>query len=624
MRLKLSFCFICATVLLFYLNVFALSNEVQSSSKRYNEDQTSEQIIYENTTNVTTCPLWFLFNNSTKECECGNDLGGVIYCDSEYKRVYILNCNCMTQDDSLGVVVGSCLTNCFIPKSNTTFEMYLRLPKDPHKLNDAMCGERWNRTGRLCGKCKRALGYYPLVYSYDMNCVQCKNHKYNCLTFITEAFLPLTVFFVFIISTGVSASSPTLDAFIVFSQTVASAANVRLFLEATQVYPTSSTPIRIITALYSIWNLDFFRTLLPPNCLKISTLQGLALDYVIAFYPLVLIIITYILVFLYDKRFFLLVWMWKPFQKLCKPFSSRINIQSSIINAFVTFLLLSYVKLLSVSFDLLNFTTAYYPDGRHIGWFLFYDSSISYFGSEHFPYGVTAVVVLLLFNILPLLFGLLHILRCFNSCIGRWPALRICLDSYQGYYKDGTDGNRDYRWFSSFYLFVRIVLFLVYSFIKNVYFYAFASILLLFVVAIIIVCQPFKPQFGKYNTIHALLFLNLAIWFGSVVCITISSLKAHNLTTFSMYSSTFIVVLPLVYITFVVLKWIYLQKAVWNLFVKYLSYCYRFTSVTQLSQDKDSDSIDSLPYRIEHSNEEQLLIQPNLFQSAKQDYGGIK
>ena len=587
----------------------------------YNEDQEFEQITH---TNVTTCPLWFLFNNSTKECECGNDLGGVIYCDSEYKRVYISSCYCMTQDDSLGVVVGSCLTNCYISTSNVnlSFKSYLKLPKDHHELNTDMCDDHWNRAGRLCGKCKDS--YFPPAYSYDfIKCIECKDSRYNWFKFIIEAFLPLTVFFVFIISTGVSASSPTLDAFIVFSQTVASAANVRMVMKVINYYPKYSVTVRILAALYGIWNLDFFRTLLPPNCLKISTLQGLALDYVIAFYPLVLIIITYILVFLYDKRFFLLVWMWKPFQKLCKPFSSRINIQSSIINAFVTFLLLSYVKFLSISFDLLNFTSTYHPDGKQAGTFLYYDASISYFGRHHLPYAIMAIGVVILFNVLPLLINILHIFRCFNGCIGRWPALRFYIDSYQGYYKDGTDGNRDCRWFSALYLFVRIALLVFYSLIKNIYFFSLASTLLLPVVALIVVCQPFKPQFGKYNTIHACLFLNLAMWLGSITIIHDSSLYYNTkcLQTFSLLISTIIAILPLVYITYIVLKWTYLQKALWTYFVKHCSRCCHFNNITRPHQVQESDSIDSLPYRNEQDTEEQSNI---VHEGANRVYGTIQ
>ena len=375
----------------------------------------------------------------------------------------------MTDDDIQGTVAGDCTTNCFI---NRSFERYYKLPTNLSELNKAMCEDCWNQGGRLCGRYKD--GYHPLVYSYDMRCVECKNVKYNWLWFIVAAFVPLTFFFILIVSCGISASSPQLEAFVAYAQTIATPANARIVLEANMNASTSFL-CRFIVALYGIWNLDFFRTLLPPICLKISTLQALALDYLVAFYPLVLIVITYILIDLYDRRFCVLVWLWKPFHKCLK---GDFNAKPAFINAFITFLILSYVKLLSVSFDLLVYVNVYNSSGTNHGVYLFYDTSIKYFGREHLPYAILTILVVIIFIVLPLVFNLLHPLRCLNRCIGRWPSLHICFDSLQGYYKDGTDGTRNCRWFSSLYLIARITLFLVYGLVKKS-FYPLASISLL-------------------------------------------------------------------------------------------------------------------------------------------------
>ena len=535
-------------VLVLILNTSVVFYKAQSVSAEYHDDHADEEIDYSNLKNVSTCPPWFMFNNTTNQCECGDDLGGIVRCDSEGKKVYIIKSYCMTNDDLIGIAVGSCSTNCFVSKSNLSFGMYYRLPTNPSKLNAAMCEDRWNRNGRLCGKCKD--GYYPLVYSYDMRCTECRDSKYNWLKFCAAAFVPLTAFFVFVVGCGISASSPQLDAFIVISQAITTPANIHMILEGIQVYPTIAIPCQLLVALYGIWNLDFFRILLPPICLKISTLQALALDYIIAFYPLAFIVITYILIDLYDRHFCLLIWMWKPF-KTC--LSGCVNIKSSVINAFVTFLLLSYVKLLSVSFNLLVFVKAYSPTGKSVGTYLYYDASIEYFGKEHLPYGILASAVIIIFIVLPLLFSLLHPLRCFT--IGRWPVLRVFLDSFQGYYKDGTDGTCDCRCFSSLYLLTRIALFVAYGFIKNVYFYPFASFLLLFLVAMIVSVQPFKPQFEVYNTIHVLLFLNLAVWFATCVSFTLLHIEKLSLTLPAVAA-----ILPLFYATCLVLKWIYSHK----------------------------------------------------------------
>ena len=599
-----------AIILVTLLTIF---HDAQSLQRGYHDDHMFNQYYG---TNESSCPPWFMYDGTTKQCECGDSLGGLVNCNSEDKIVYIINCYCMTQDDLLGVAVGSCFTNCYLGKSNSTFEMYYQLPNNPSELNAALCEDRWNRGGRFCGECKD--GFYPLVYAYDMKCKECTDNEYNWLKFVIEAFLPLTVFFIVVVSSGISASSPQLDAFVVYAQTIATPANVRMVLEASHHHPTTALFCRLVSALYGVWNLDFFRTLLPPICLKISTLQALALDYLIAIYPLILIAATYIIIDLHDRHFCPLIWLWKPFKRCLKSFSCGINVKSSIINAFVTFLLLSYVKFLSVSFDLLAFVKAYTPNGKVSGIYLFYDASIEYFGKEHLPYGILAITVLILFIVLPLMLSLLHPLRCINRCIGRWPSLRICFDSYQGYYKDGTEGTHDYRWFSSLYLFARIVLFLVYGFVKNSFFYPFASILLLFLVALIVVCQPFKTQFRVYNIIHALLFLNLAMWFVTVICTNISVLKTSYLDKFSLALSGCVGILPLLYITGLVLKWIYWQKIFQKCLVKYnCNFFHHFRKLRNTHQDEEYDSF---LHRVEHSNQERVLCQ-NFSNCSTSGYG---
>ena len=71
-----------------------------------------------------------------------------------------------------------------------------------------------------------------------------------------------------------------------------------------------SIPVRILHTIYGVWNLDFFRTVILPEvvCLEMSTIQliVLALEYLVALYPLVLMIQ------LHARNFWSLVWVWKP------------------------------------------------------------------------------------------------------------------------------------------------------------------------------------------------------------------------------------------------------------------------------------------------------------------------
>ena len=569
----------------------------------------------------TSCPPWFLYDNTTRQCACGDDLGGVVSCDNKEKQVYLVRCYCMTYDAQIGISVGSCFTNCIAKRSNSSFHLhnYLQVPLDLKDLNKVMCDERWNRSGRFCGKCKK--GYYPLAYSFEMNCVNCTNtDKYRWLIFVSTAFIPLTVFFILILSFGISANSPQLEAFIIFAQIISTPANTRMVLEAldAEKYPFPATLCRIITAAYGIWNLDFFRTLLPQNCLKITTLQVLALDYVIAVYPLFLIVLTYIVIDLHDRQFCLLAWVGKAFGH-CHIIKPAINIKSSILHTFGTFLLLSYGKFLTVSFDLLVFTKAYSPNGKVASTVLFYDASIDYFSKEHLPYAILAITITIIFNIIPLIFLLLHPLKCFKGHIGRWPALRICLDSFQGYYKDGTAGTHDCRFFSSLCLLIRLSLFVAYSFVQNVGFYSLASILLIFLVTLIIVFQPFKEQFKAYNSIYSLLLVNLAVFFITIGCIHAASLAAsHTLKVIACAFSFFITILPLFYVSFFVLKWLFSLSLIQSCFLTYCTACH------SRKRTDDSDLDESFAQRMEYPGEEQRLIHANDPNIQNSQYGSVQ
>jgi hypothetical protein len=103
-------------------------------------------------------------------------------------------------------------------------------------------------------------------------------------------------------------------------------------------------------SFFGIWNLDFFRSFLPNICLNTSPLLSLSLDYVIAIYPLFLVITTYLLINLYDRNFEVLIFVCKPVMACFSWFQGG---NTTIIDAFVTFFVLLFVKIISVSFDLL-------------------------------------------------------------------------------------------------------------------------------------------------------------------------------------------------------------------------------------------------------------------------------
>ena len=504
-----------------------------------------------------SCPPWFEPSNGT--CKCGKTIHDIVECDETRQESAILQCYCMTYNGSTGtVVVGACLYNCV--RNISMDVVYSPVPKTVEKLNHYMCGD-FNRDGQLCSECKT--NYSPPVYSYDLQCTMCSGSQYDWMKYVAIAFVPLTGFLVLILCFRVSATSPKLNAFVMFSQAVAFPANVRVLLAVvnSEFYPSASIAVRIALALYGFWNLDFFRTFISHQiCLNVNTLQTLALDYSIAFYPLALIVVTYVLIDLHAHNYRAIVWMWRPFHKCFARLRQQWDIRTSIIDAFATFLILSNIKLLSVSYDLLTPTYVFGTNGSVVGVYLYYDASIEYFGSKHLPYAILALFVVLIFIIFPILLLLLYPMRCFQRCLSccgvRWHVLPIFIDAFRGCYKDGTSGTRDCRYFSTIYLIMRLLFCILFAITRTVIFYSLATCVLIGVVMLIAIVQPYKLEFATYNVVDLVFVLSLTMWYSTAVFYSTATVKAHDLVDLSVVVSILVGALPLLYLVAIILYWI--------------------------------------------------------------------
>ena len=453
------------------------------------------------------CPLWFVpGDNGT--CECGNDLGGIVKCNNVSREVYLLEWFCMSQD-SAGLVVGACPYQNKLSFTGTLQVHYL-LPKNTSDLEDFICGP-YNRKGRMCGQCKD--GFTTSAYSYDLRCVKCSGGHYNWAKYVAVALLPLTAFFIVIVTFRISVTLPPMVALIHILQPIVAPQVVRV-----TVIVLTTPAYNIIYTIYGVWNLDFFRTVFPPEaiCLEMSTIQVLALDYLVALYPIILIVITYILIELHARNFWPLVWVWKPVQYCFTRCGIRRqwNFKSSIIEAFASFLLLAFGKMLSISFDLLVPTQLYNIHGERVNkTYLFYDATVEVLSSSHLILAFVAIGVLTVFILLPLLLLLLYPLRCFHKCLDccriRCHALMVFTDAFQGAYKNGTNGTHDHRWFALVYPSGRIICYIIYALTLSSFSFALITFLLIGIAALITVVQPYKK--ARHNIIDTLLNHNHCI-----------------------------------------------------------------------------------------------------------------
>ena len=445
----------------------------------------------------------------------------------------LLDCHCATWDRDRNVTLtGACIYSCFEV-------YYVPLPQDIDYLNDKMC-KQWSRTGALCGRCLP--DHYTLAYSFNLTCIHCPHSGWNWLRYTIAAYLPLTLFYVMILFLKINVTSSYLLAVVVYCQSLSTPAFSRLIMSVI-VYNTNLsyiTACKIFLSIYGIWNLDFFRPFYSDICLGMGSLPTLALDYAIAVYPLLLMVITYLLIVLYDRNYRVITAMWRPFRVLFSYYSRNWNIRTSVIDSFATFFLLSNVKFLSVSFDLLVPTRVYelHQDHYNYSLGLYYAADIEYFGSDHLPYGILAIIMCLFFVILPITTLALYPFSFFQRFLNLFPLrwcifIRTFMDAFNGCYKDGTEpGTRDCRWFSSVYFFCRFLFFILFAFMPNAVFFVMGAIIAFNVSLLIMAIQPFKSSVAHYNLLNAVFIQFFALFLLADLGIRVSDMYMKQLTYF--------------------------------------------------------------------------------------------
>lgn len=422
-------------------------------------------------------------------------------------QTMLLQCTCMTEEEGT-LTVGSCLYTCI------ALQGIFPLPCHTSKLNNFTCEDLY-RTGRLCGECKE--DYAPPVYSYSLKCVKCKNYRYNWFKYLCAAFLPLTLFFLIVTMFSISFTSPQLSAVVVVYQEMASPIQLSMLvtLSDSGLLLLNKTSVNILTSLAGIWNLDFFREAYTPFCLhpSMTTLHTQAMDYAIAIYPLFLIMFTYVMVSLYDRGGRLLKCIWGPILKLSRKWKQHWDIRTSLIDVFASFIFLSSTRLLSASFILLvpsysyslNSVNASQVDKTH---YVFNAPSVVYFSWGHLPFAITAIILVLFFNFLPMILLFVYPLKNFQCLLNKFNlnsnSLRTFIDVYQGSFKDGTNGTRDYRFFSGFILLIKYTFCATFWMTHRNVYYSATSVWILVYCSLVASCKPYKKMRDNYITIVVL------------------------------------------------------------------------------------------------------------------------
>ena len=521
-----------------------------------------------------SCPPGFVPQGNS--CVCADWPREMVICDEFKKTASIRFGYCMTYDnDSQEVRIGECPQALYRKRYH---KFYYPLPEELSNLTEYTCGE-FNSEGLLCGQCKDGFSAPPLGYRLHFKCVSCNSTTYGWLKYFATTLLPNTIILIVIVIFSISIVSGPLNVFLFFGQITTSYYGTftrQHVLKAQGNITYSLTVSKMMNSFYELCNSYFIPDLIPNFCLTkhLTGLQTCALYYMSAAYPLVLVMVLYVCIELHDRNFRPFVWCWNPFHKYFVYCRRKLSPKTSIIDAFATFILLSYVKFLSVSHYLLKFAKLYRGDGEKLhSTVMYYDGNIKYFHKQHLPYAIPAIVIPTLLAILPIIL-LLYPTRAFQKCLTRCgvnsQALRTFVEIFHGCFKDGTNGTRDCRYFAGLYFILRIIVFLVkmtgwVGIFLSVFFYLFIAVLFAFV-------QPYKKHLN--NVVDPVIFTILA----AINILLIS----HGFYIF-IYGEPYLVLLLLVDILFILPSlYLILYLACWV--IKRKTNCYQRLKVSKLLQ----------------------------------------
>ena len=404
------------------------------------------------------CPPWHTYSKDGESCECCKSVANIIWCEKEYVNITYSHC-LNWNNDSSDEDISRCL---YTHKDTNVCKNYIwysiSIETTGQELNNLTC-RPYNRHGPKCQHCID--GYGPAAYSDSVTCADCSKHKYSWILNLLFQLTMVTLLYLVIILFQIKGTCSPFNIIITNCQLGLNAVTIGSGFRPRLVCVTNQSFTKVVLTLLGLMNLDFFRFVIPPLCISpsLKSIHVLLFDYIIAVYPITATIVIYVAIELYDRNCRIIVLLSTPLRLLwCRNWQPK----ETILSTCATFLLLSYNKFLLVSISLIFNVQMYACSGEAIpnSSVLLYDPSINFLSSEHIPYAILALTIIIVFVLLPPLLLLLYPTRLFKKCLNccgfhRWDILHLVMDVFQGWYKDGTEGTFDYRYLSALYMILR-------------------------------------------------------------------------------------------------------------------------------------------------------------------------
>ena len=312
--------------------------------------------------------------------------------------------------------------------------------------------------GHYCKKCMSGVPINMLN-----TCTQCTDYPLSILIFIGIEILPMTVMVLLIIVLNIQLTNGSINGLVLYSQmTLIMFPEFIFAIGCVDCFFNSMYFFRILALIPRIiFNLDFTPLLYNsiPLCItpNMSPLGAVSFWYVIGFYPLLLLLLIYVWIVLYDKGFRCVVCITRPFHRCMARFWSMTGIEPSLTHSIASIYILCYTQLAVVSFKILSFT---HIDSNST--VFFFDANQEYFEGFHALAGSFAILVLLFLILLPTLYIQFYPFKWFHKlldCLHLRKQLLISLgDVFTGPYKNGSDNTFDYRYTCGLFLLARLII----------------------------------------------------------------------------------------------------------------------------------------------------------------------
>ena len=192
---------------------------------------------------------------------------------------------------------------------------------------------------------------------------------------------------------------------------------------------------------------------------------------------------------------------------------------------------------------------------------LAYSTSTQYSHEENLPVALLSIFISLTFVAVPPFVLMFYPTSLFQKCLTRCKincqALRTFVETFQGCYKDGTNGTRDYRYFAGFYFTLRVIV-ATFTFGKSQLLWS--SLLYWFTALLFALVQPYKRTI--YNVIDAVIFGLMGTIYFLITCNTEYTLYTGHPSSSLLVLTDALYTLPLVYLVLFIVCWVLNRKLV--------------------------------------------------------------